>query len=66
MWRNSGVRRTLSMSFSEAMAMLEAASVSGDPDLSAFARKGLSMLREHRLLADDLRVAIGTKVVNTR
>jgi putative membrane protein len=51
---------------SEAMALFESASMSGDPDVAAFARKGLSMLQEHQLLADNLRAAIGTKVANTR
>ena len=50
---------------SESMALFEAASMSGDRDVAAFARKGLSMLEEHRLLANDLRVAIGTRVANT-
>ena len=51
---------------SEALALFESASMSGDPYVAAFARKGLSMLQEHRLLADNLRAAIGTRVANTR
>jgi putative membrane protein len=51
---------------SDARALFESASMSGDPDVAAFARKGLSMLQEHQLLADNLRAAIGTKVANTR
>ena len=47
------------------MAVFESASMSCDPDLAAFARKGLSMLQEHQLLADNLRAAIATKVVST-
>jgi len=50
---------------SEARALFEAASTSGDPDVAAFARKGLSMLQEHQLLAGNLRAVIGTKVANT-
>jgi putative membrane protein len=50
---------------SEAQTLLESASMSGDPDVAAFARKGLSMLQEHQLLADNLRAAIGTRVANT-
>lgn len=49
---------------SVAMATFESASMSRDPDIAAFARKGLSMLREQRLLADHLRAAIATKVVS--
>jgi predicted outer membrane protein len=51
---------------SAAMAVFESASLCGDRDIAAFARKGLSMLHEHRLLADDLRAAITTRVANTR
>jgi len=51
---------------SKAVALFESASLSGDPDVAAFARKGLSMLQEHQLLADDLRVAMGPRVANTR
>jgi putative membrane protein len=51
---------------SEALALFESASLSGDPDVAAFARKGLSMLQEHQLLADNLRASIGTRVANTR
>jgi putative membrane protein len=47
------------------MAVFEAASMSCDPDIAAFARNGLSMLQEHQLLADTLRAAIATKVVST-
>lgn len=51
---------------SDALALFESAATSGDPDVAAFARTGLSMLREHRLLADNLRVAIGPRVATTR
>jgi putative membrane protein len=51
---------------SEAVALLNSASKSGDPDIAAFARKGLSMVQEHQLLADNLRAAMGTRVANTR
>jgi putative membrane protein len=47
------------------MAVFESASLSCDPDIAAFARKGLSMLQEHQLLADNLRAAIATRVVST-
>ena len=50
---------------SEAVALFESASRSGNPDLAAFAQRGLSMLQEHQLLADDLRAAVGTKVAST-
>ena len=46
------------------MAVFELASISGDPDVAAFARKGLSMLREHQLLADNLRATIATEVAS--
>ncbi len=49
----------------EALALFKAASMSDDPDVAAFARQGLSMLQEHRLLADNLRAAIDTRVANT-
>jgi putative membrane protein len=51
---------------SAAMAVFASASLSGDRDVAAFAREGLSMLQEHRLLADDLRAAIATRVASTR
>ena len=50
---------------SAAMGVFEAASLSSDYEVAAFARKGLSMLQEHRLLADDLRAAIATRVAST-
>jgi putative membrane protein len=50
---------------SETRALFESASMSGDPDVAAFARKGLSMLQEHQLLADNLRAAIDTRLANT-
>ena len=50
---------------SGALALFESASASGDPDIAAFARKGLSMLQEHQLLADNLRATIDTRVANT-
>jgi len=46
--------------------VFKSASISADPALAAFAREGLSMLQEHQLLADDLRVVMGTRVANTR
>jgi putative membrane protein len=48
-----------------AMAVFESASRSRNPDIAAFALKGLSMLLEHQLLAENLRAAIATKVVGT-
>jgi len=51
---------------SEAATLFESASRSGDPDMAAFARKGLSMLQEHQELADNLRGAIGPRVASTR
>jgi putative membrane protein len=50
---------------SDTLALFESASMSGDPDIAAFARRGVSMLQEHQLLADNLRAAIGTRVANT-
>lgn len=50
---------------SESAAMLQSASMSENPDVAAFARKGLSMLQEHQLLADDLRATLGTRVANS-
>ena len=58
--------RLASEEHSEAAALFESAAVSGDPDVAAFARKGLSMLQEHQLRADNLRAAKGTRVANTR
>jgi putative membrane protein len=51
---------------SEAVALLESASRSGDPDMAAFARKGLSTLQQHQLLADNLRTGSGSEVLSTR
>jgi len=51
---------------SEAVSLFASASLSGDPDVAAFARQGLLMLQGHQLLADDLRAAMGTRVANTR
>jgi putative membrane protein len=51
---------------SKAVALFESASRSGDPDVAAFARKGLSMLQEHQGLANDLRVAMDSTVASTR
>jgi putative membrane protein len=48
------------------VAAFESASRSGDPDMAAFAREGLSMLHEHQQLADNLRVAMGPRVASTR
>jgi len=50
---------------SEALALFKAASMSDDADIAAFARRGLSMLQEHQLLADTLRTTIVTRVANT-
>jgi predicted outer membrane protein len=49
---------------SESEPLFEAASRSNDPDVAAFARKGLSTLQEHQLLAGNLRNA-GTEVAST-
>jgi len=51
---------------SESRALFESVSMSGDPELAAFAQRGLSMLQEHQLLADNLRGAVGPKVANAR
>lgn len=51
---------------SVAMAVFESASMSRDPDIAAFARKGLSMLQEHQLLADNLRAVAAAKIVSAR
>jgi putative membrane protein len=51
---------------SKAVALFESGSSSGDPEMAAFAREGLAMLREHRELADNLRVAMGTTVASMR
>jgi hypothetical protein len=40
--------------------------MSGDPELAAFAQRGLSMLQEHQMLADNLRGGVGPKVANAR
>lgn len=50
---------------SETVTLFESASTSADPDVAAFARKALSMLHEHQMLANNLRAAIGTRVANT-
>ncbi len=51
---------------SKAVALFESASGSGDPQVAAFARKGLSMLQQHQELADNLRVALGPTVASRR
>jgi putative membrane protein len=51
---------------SEALALFESASMSDDPDVAALARKGLAMLQEHQLLANNLRATIGTRFANSR
>lgn len=51
---------------SRAVALLESGARSDDPQLAAFARKGLSMAQEHQELADNLRVAMGTTVASAR
>ena len=50
----------------EAVTLFQSASLSADPDVAAFARKGLSMLQEHKLLADNLRATIDTRVADAR
>jgi len=50
---------------SVATAVFESASMSRDPDIAAFARRGLTMLQEHQLLADNLRAAVAAKIVST-
>lgn len=57
--------RHIAEKHSGAMALFKAASMSDDPDVAAFARKGVSMLREHQLLADSLRGAVDTEFANT-
>ena len=47
-------------------ALFESASRSDDPDVAAFAQNGLSMVREHQQVADNLRVAMGPKVASSR
>ena len=51
---------------SKAVALFESASRSGDLDVAAFARKGLSMLQEHQELAGNLRVAMDPTVASMR
>lgn len=51
---------------SKAVTLFESASGAGDPELAAFARKGLSMLRQHKELAENLRVAMGPTVASMR
>jgi putative membrane protein len=51
---------------SKAGALFETASKSGDPDMAAFARKGLSMLQQHQELADNLRAAMAPTAASTR
>ena len=51
---------------SRSVALFESASESGDPEVAAFARKGLSMLQQHQELADNLRGAIGQRVASMR
>lgn len=60
----SAYLKHMSEKHTQAVAVFESASMSGDPDVAAFARKGLSMLHEHQMLADNLRAAIGTRVAN--
>jgi putative membrane protein len=57
--------RHMAENHSETLALFESASMSGDPAVAAFARKGLLMLQEHQLLARNLRTAIGTRVADT-
>ena len=51
---------------SKAVPLFESAARSGNPDVAAFARDGLSMLQEHQVLADNLRGAVGTAVASSR
>jgi len=51
---------------SRSVALFESASKSGDLEVAAFARKGLSMLQQHQELADNLRGAIGQRVASMR
>jgi putative membrane protein len=51
---------------SRTVALFESASKSGDPDVAAFARSGLSMLQEHQDLANNLRVAMGPTVASAQ
>jgi len=46
---------------SKAVALFEGASKSSDPELSAFAKKTLPTLQEHKQLADNLRSSVGTR-----
>ena len=50
---------------SDPLPLFVSASTSGDHHIAAFARKVLSILREHQLLADNLRATIGARVANT-
>lgn len=50
---------------SGALALFKSAAMSDDPDVAAFARKGLAMLREHQLLAASLRGAVDTEFANS-
>jgi len=49
---------------SKSVALFESGSRSDDPNIAAFARKGLSMLQQHQELADNLRVALGPTVAS--
>ena len=51
---------------SKAVALFESASKSGDHEVAAFARNGLSMLQKHQALAQDLRVAMDPTVASMR
>jgi putative membrane protein len=51
---------------SKAVTLFQSASRSGDAEVAAFARKGLSMLQEHQELADNLRVTMSPTVASTR
>ena len=48
----------------KAVALFEGASKSSDPELSAFAKKTLPTLQEHKQLADNLRSSVGTRTAS--
>jgi putative membrane protein len=49
---------------SKAVALFQAASHSSDPDISAFAKKTLPTLEEHKQLADNLKASVGTRTAS--
>jgi putative membrane protein len=48
----------------KAVALFKGAAQSSDPELSAFAKKTLSTLEEHKQLADNLRSSVGTRTAS--